>query len=203
MPKRIQYQQPEEGKNLERETRLRALMIEAQAGHKDSYQVLLSELSQLLLKFVSGMLLRFGMGSSGAQHDVLQEILMAIHTHRASYNPANKFLPWAFAIAKYKSIDCLRKMNRTHWKKTLSTEESLLDIEAQVHQSESLSHDFETLLLALNEKQKQIFQLIKVEGLSIKEVNTRTGYSESDIKVTTHRALILLKSRLQELGYES
>jgi RNA polymerase sigma-70 factor (ECF subfamily) len=45
----------------------------------------------------------------GDVEDLVQETLMAVHTRRATYDRAQPFTPWAFALARYKLID--------HWRR--------------------------------------------------------------------------------------
>jgi len=42
-------------------------------------------------------------------------------------------------------------------------------------------------LAGLPEKQQQVIKLLKVQGLSVKEVSAATGMSESSVKVTAFR----------------
>ena len=39
----------------------------------------------------------------------MPEALIAIHTRRHTYDPSQPFTPWAYAIARYKFIDYLRR----------------------------------------------------------------------------------------------
>jgi RNA polymerase sigma-70 factor, ECF subfamily len=39
----------------------------------------------------------------------VQEALLAIHTQRHTYDPAEPLTPWVYAIARYKLIDHLRR----------------------------------------------------------------------------------------------
>jgi len=54
------------------------------------------------------------------------------------------------------------------------------------------------LLQALPEPQRQAIELTKLEGLSIAEASTRTGLSESSIKVLVHRGLKRLSKLVKE-----
>ena len=42
-------------------------------------------------------------------------------------------------------------------------------------------------LASLPEKQRQVIKLLKVQGMSVKEVSVATGMSESSVKVTAFR----------------
>ncbi len=60
--------------------------------------------------------------SATEAEDLVQEALLAIHTRRHTYDPAEPLTPWVYAIARYKLIDHLR---RTHaWVADLPIEEA-------------------------------------------------------------------------------
>ena len=42
----------------------------------------------------------------------MQETPIALHTKRASWDPARPFLPWLAAIARYRWVDHLRRLYR-------------------------------------------------------------------------------------------
>ena len=70
------------------EATLSRLMIRAQAGDRGAYGVLLSECSNWLTRYFSGRI------APGLVDDLVQEVLMALHRKRASYDPARPFMPW-------------------------------------------------------------------------------------------------------------
>lgn len=179
------------------EKELAHLMALSQAGDKESYKLLLGRLQIMLKKFVDNSFRRLGLANTGGQEDVLQEILLAIHSKRANYDPTQFFLPWVYAIARYKTIDFLRK-NKVLFRSSISIDDELYNLEILASHELGTLHDLEKLLGLLPEKQSIILRLMKIEGLSIKEVNDKTGYSPSDIKVNVHRALKTLQSLMQD-----
>lgn len=186
---------------MKSETELKALMLEAQDGDKASYRQLLTEVEKLLLGYVRGSFRRMGLASAGGEEDVLQEILMAIHLKRSNFSREQNFLPWMYAIAKYKTIDFMRRTHRQQWKTLVPVEDDMLQVESLLQEQDTLHLDVDVLLSELNEKQRLVFRLMKMDGLSIEEVKKQTGFSVSDIKVTTHRAVHALRERLRKLGY--
>ena len=78
------------------------LMALSQKGDKHAYTVLLGEASNWLQRY-------FRRKVPDAQlDDLVQEVLLAIHKKRASYDAARPFLPWLAAIARYRWVDHLR-----------------------------------------------------------------------------------------------
>src|SRR5258708_15044708 len=45
--------------------------------------------------------------------DLVQELLLAIHNQRHTYDPGQPLTAWVQAIARYKLIDLLRRRSRT------------------------------------------------------------------------------------------
>ena len=179
---------------------LSQLMLKSLEGDGHSYSQLLEKVSELMEPFVARSLTKFGLSASGGHEDVLQEILLAIHQKRASFDPEQYFLPWVYAIARYKTTDYLRR-NKVSFQ-TDSIDE--LDFEFENVTTENLGNglDIQTLCEKLPHKQRDLLLLVKVEGLSINETAIKTGFSPSDVKVTVHRALKGLKKIVEDANHE-
>lgn len=184
------------------ERELAQLMRHSQAGDVDSYRRLLMRIRTLLQKYVENSFARFGLGSGGGQEDVLQDILLAIHSKRHTYDPAQFFLPWLYAVARYKLIDHLRK-NKVSLRSTVSLDDELENLETLMPLEVGVDLDIETLFESLPEKQKVVLKLVKIEGLSVDEASKRTGFSQSDIKVTVHRAIKSLQNSVKGDHHEN
>src|SRR5260370_16000474 len=90
------------------EPELRALMISGLDGDAAAHRTLLENLSSRLRGYFTGQLNRIGRGPVEAE-DLVQEALIAIHTRRHTYDRAQLFTPWVYAIARYKFVDYLRR----------------------------------------------------------------------------------------------
>lgn len=119
---------------------------------------------------------------------------MAIHSARASYLPEKPFLPWFYAIARYRMIDSMRKLGKTARREQVV--EELPDVAAPEAEDFSLGEDLEAALFALPEKQRKVVELMKISGLSVEETARKTGMSPSAVKVTAHRAYEALRRAL-------
>ena len=101
-------------------------------------------------------------------------------------------------------MDYLRKWSRTT--KNETADETILNnlvaTDSADPANEQLSESMQRALAALPEKQKSIVVMLKVDGLSVKEVAAKTGASESAVKVTAHRAYKALRKRLEAIGME-
>jgi len=180
------------------ETELSRLMRRAQDGDSVSYTVLLQKVQVMLKGFVHNSFARLGLKSYGGQDDVIQEILLAIHTKRATYDETQFFLPWMYAISRYKIIDYFRRNKKNVYSSiSLSTEDELMAFDIAIMTEFNASFDIEKLCLMLPDKQRSILMMVKLEGLSVEEVENKTGYSTSDIKVSIHRALKFLQEKVK------
>jgi RNA polymerase sigma-70 factor (ECF subfamily) len=184
------------------EIELSQLMRNSQSGDVESYRRLLIRIRAMLQKYIENSFARLGLGASGGQEDVLQDILLAIHLKRHTYDPKQFFLPWLYAVARYKVIDHLRK-NKVGLRATVSLDDELENIETLMPLDIGADLDIEILLESLPEKQRTVLKLVKIEGLSVEEASKRTGFSSSDIKVTVHRAIKSLQNGVKGDHHEN
>ena len=93
---------------LNTEAELRALMVAALAGNGNAHHALLSRLAVKLRTFFGR---RLGRNAADVE-DLVQEVLIAVHTRRDTYDPTRPLTSWVYAIAHYKLTDCLRRNSR-------------------------------------------------------------------------------------------
>ena len=178
------------------EVELRALMNASLRGDAAAYRTLLSQLSGKLRAYYKGRLARIGRSATEAE-DLMQEALMAIHTRRHTYNPAEPLTPWVHAIARYKLIDHLRRTRATMADLPIEDAEELMAQDD--HVGIESANDLTRLLSQLPDKMRQAIQSVKLDGLSVAEAASRCGMSESAVKVNVHRGLkVLVNSMARE-----
>ncbi len=154
------------------------LMAAAQAGDADAYRTLLSELAAWLRRYYARRL------PPAMTDDAVQDVLLAIHEKRHTYDPARPFGPWLAAIARYKWIDRLRSL------KAEATEPLDENIRTRGHEDSVIAGStFQQLLAELKPPQAEVIRLVKLEGYSIEEASRATGQSISLVKVNIHRGL--------------
>ena len=179
----------------QQEALLAKAMRESQRGNADAYRELLVSVRGILLLYVRRVLTRMGKRDAGAEEDLLQEVLLALHQKRHTYDSTQPFLPWLFAIARYKVIDYGRREKRRPTPVPL--EKVAEALEAPVFSDPSAASDLESLVAGLPPKSRQLLQLVKIEGLSVAEAAARTQMSPSALKVAVHRAIKTLRSQQQ------
>jgi RNA polymerase sigma-70 factor, ECF subfamily len=173
----------------EQDARLRAWMMAGIAGDSAAQHRLLGALATRL----RGYFRNRGMGPADGE-DLVQETLIAIHTKRAMYDPAQPLLAWVHAIARYRLIDRYRREKRRGVQ--VPVEDWSEALAAEMPQAGDPSRDVARLLDQLPDKQRRAIQLVKLQEKSVAEAAELTGWSQSDIKVSIHRGLKLLQKRV-------
>ena len=170
------------------EQRWAQLMTSAQAGHEGDYRLLLAEISEAV-----GRYLRVRLGGYDFVGDCVQEVLIAVHQARHTYDGRRAFRPWLFAIVRHKAIDAMRR-GRSRGREQLATAD-IAETSVSGPDSEVVSGQ---LLVGLPEGLRQALVLTKLQGMTSSEAARALSISESALKVRVHRAMGKLK-RLLEL----
>lgn len=171
------------------EARLKDLMLLSLGGDAVAYSTLLQELSGRLRVYYRR---RLGDGFSDSE-DLVQETLIAIHARRASYDRTQPFTAWAYAMARYKMIDHLR---RARVRVSISVDDCEELFAADETEPADASRDVERLLSELPGPVSEAIRLTRIEGHSIEEAAQRTGKSATATKVGIHRGLARLAEKL-------
>src|SRR5579862_1215104 len=174
------------------ETRLRNLLLQGLAGEAAAYNAFLEELAGYLRAFLRKRLGRW----PDEVEDLLQEILLAVHNQRHTYDAAYPLTAWVHAIAKYKLVDLLRRR---------ATREGLNDpldddidmLSSADGDAAEARRDLHQLLQQLPDKQRLPIIHVKLQGLSVAEAAKVTGMSASAIKVGVHRGLKALAAKIR------
>lgn len=169
-------------------------MRAALAGDEQAYRGLLSELSRALRGLV-----RKGFSGVGVPRDdvedVVQDVLLAIHLKRHTWDTEKPLGPWVIAIARNKMIDDLRRRGRRQEVSADLLEEYL---EAEDKGSGLDAHDVALVLGKLSERNREIVRAVSIEGHSAREVADRLNMSEVAVRVALHRSLKTLADTYQE-----
>ncbi|QDX28281.1 sigma-70 family RNA polymerase sigma factor [Sphingomonas suaedae] len=153
-------------------------MALAQRGDRSAYRTLLQEIYPWLHRF-------FGRRFPPMQaEDAVQDVLVALHQKRDTFEPGKPFRRWLAAIARYKRIDYLR----AHYRNNL---DALPDgIASDGHEAPVTSAIVvSTILAQLKPAQADAIRLVRLEGYSVRETSAATGQSESLVKINVHRGL--------------
>ncbi len=170
------------------------LMARYQGGDFAAATALIHRLSPQLHRFFIVQL-----ASRGHADDLLQETWLRIHQVRHTYRAGEPVLPWFYAIARHIRVDHYRKARRA-----AAREESLEEIPevaATLPPGSGRTPDLKSLLAPLPESQREVIEMLKVEGMSLEEVARATSSSVGSVKQKAHRAYQELRERLTGMGF--
>ena len=174
----------------ERETQWAALLRRANGGDAAAYDACLRDFARALRGYV-----RRGLARSGREadtEDVVQEILIAVHLKRQTWDESRPVGPWLYTIARYKMIDALRRRGS---RVELPVEDFADVLAADEGPQPGRDSDVSRSLKTLPARQREVVQSIAVDGASIGEAAARLNLSEGAVRVALHRGLASLAKR--------
>ncbi len=174
------------------EERLRCLLTEGLAGDAAAYRQFLTELTAHLRAFLRRRLARL----PDEVEDLVQELLVAIHTQRHTYEPERPLTPWVHAIARYKLIDLLRRRARSDLLLDPLDDDAELFAAADAEAAQA-RFDVAKLLDSLPDRQRLPIWYVKIEGASVADAALRTGMSVAAVKIGIHRGLKALAASIR------
>lgn len=177
------------------EAEFRHLMVAGLDGDSAAYQALLGKLSGRLRAYFKGHVARIGRGPEEAE-DLVQEVLIAVHVHRHTYDRSQPFTPWMYAIARYKFVDYLRRTKQSRKESALDEAEEVIAMDDAGAVESGI--DLDSLMAKLSPRAREVIQYVKLEGLSVREAAAKCSMSESAVKVAVHRALKALARLVKE-----
>jgi RNA polymerase sigma-70 factor (ECF subfamily) len=169
------------------------LMARAQDGDRCAYRRLLEEVTPYLHSLAARH-----RALSGETEDVVQDILLTLHSVRHTYDPSRPFGPWLLAIARRRIIDRMRKRGRIVAAETaLGPEhETIVATGPNLYALLSGRRGLYEAIEQLPPGQRQAVLLLRLGELSLKEAASRSGMSVAALKVASHRGLKALRAML-------
>lgn len=166
------------------------LMASAQAGDREAYRRLLTEITPYLRT-----LARHRHRDVRDVEDSVQDILLTVHSIRHTYDPARPFKPWLVAIGRRRIIDRLRANRRGRLRETELTEEheTFSAPETNLHEAQSDGRLLHEAIESLPAGQREAIRLLKIEEKSLKQASVESGMSVAALKVSVHRAVKTLR----------
>jgi len=174
----------------EQEHELGRLMRQAQSGDRAAYENLLRDLTVAVRGLARRRL------PVDSVDDGIQNVLLAVHRARHTYDASRPFAPWFWALAGHCLTDTWRRVDRAARREVARSDPGdLVGLSPEVRSA----HDraaVRAALAGLPERQRQVVELLKLEQLTAREVAQVLGMSESAVKVTAHRAYKRLRRAL-------
>lgn len=162
-------------------------MARAQQGDRDAYRALLDDLGPEVLAYLRRRLI-----DPQEIDDVYQEVLMAIHVSRHTYQPSRPLEPWAFAIAGHVLARQLRRSRRR------TTREMPVDVLPALPVGGDGPSCVEVwqAFARLPRRQREALELLQHADLSVDVAATRAGTTSGTFRMRVHRAHKTLRALL-------
>jgi RNA polymerase sigma-70 factor (ECF subfamily) len=163
----------------------------AHNGDKAAYSSLLKDITPYIRSVLAP-----GLANEDWIDDITQEVLISIHKSLKTYSCDYSFKSWINSIINFRKTDFLRKhyRSRSNVTTTLENPEFIKEHVTESTVSGELK-DIEKALDTLPEKHRRVFELMKIEGYTAKEVANEMDMSVSAVKVSVHRTT----KKLQEM----
>ena len=170
-----------------------ALLLRLREGDHKAFEKLFSIYSPV----ITGHLLRL-LKVPELVEEIVQDTFLSLWEYRDRIDPDRTVKAYIFQIAVNNARDLFRramhdKQLRVMFYQTVS--EGYEHIEAELAHKENKDL-LDNLLDRLPERQRKVYMLCKVEGLSYREVSSRLGISENTVNSHIKRANALLKQYL-------
>jgi RNA polymerase sigma-70 factor (ECF subfamily) len=145
---------------------------------------------------------------AGRADDLLQQTMLQIHRARGRFIAGADVLPWAFAIARRLLIDGFRRGKNERRAISLETggyeagpvEAPAVECSAdELIDRQRLARALEAELARLPESHRTAFELLKNEGLSIRQAALVLGATPTAVKLRAHRAYAALRVALADV----
>jgi RNA polymerase sigma-70 factor (ECF subfamily) len=169
----------------ERARRRRRWMQQVQRGDDDAYRALLDDIGPSLAAFLRSR-------TDGRDlEDVYQEVLLALHRVRHTYDPRRPFDPWLFAIARFVAVSHFRRQMRM--RREVTGEPAP---EAAVGDDGPGALQVSEALRGLSRTEREAIRMLQLEGLSFEQAAEQMGTTPGAAKVRGHRAYKALRRLL-------
>ena len=137
---------------------------------------------------------------SSRVEDIVQQTFENMHRARGRFIPGSDVLNWAFAIARNLVIDTGKKAGRESSADMTEDNETMgAVLAAAVAGGEELflARETSTLLVRsfgrLTKPQQEVFELVKLEGLSYQQAAATLGMTVPSVRMYAHRAYVTLR----------
>ena len=164
------------------------LMLRAQAGNGVAYKQLLEDVTPYLRALAARRL-----PAQADVEDVVQDILLTVHSIRTTYDPARPFGPWLKAIATRRIIDRLRNQYRRNAREREIFQDEDFAAEKNANGHSTDHGGLRDAVRQLSPAEQQAIHMLKLDELSLKEASTKSGLSVGALKVAAHRGMARLR----------
>jgi RNA polymerase sigma-70 factor (ECF subfamily) len=172
------------------EERWSAAMRAERTGDAAAYAWLLRDVSRALRPSIRSRVAGLGLPPADVE-DILQEVLIGLHTMRQRWDAERPFLPWVYAILRYKLTDAMRRRTRERRGRVdLSEDEWVEIVDRAAAADDSLSmRELDQALSRLPQGQRHVVEALAIDGASVRETADTLHLTDGAVRMTMHRAM--------------
>lgn len=178
----------------------RDIISRCQQGDKEAFRWVVQGHQQMVFSLALKMLC-----DDEEAKDLVQETFIRVWQSIKNYDSKKTFSTWVYTIASRLCIDRLKRTSRIV---ALPDDHLVLRRFADNSDSQQSLENKEWVSIVrmiaegLSDKQRLVFTLCQLEGLSSDEAEQITGLDAKQIKSNLYVARQTIRKRLKELGYE-
>lgn len=176
-------------------------MVRCQRGDKEAFREVVRTYQRMVFSLALKMLY-----DEEEAKDMVQETMIKVWQNMGEYDLQKNFTTWIYTIAVRLCLDRLRSMRRIvpipEDEKVLRRFASDEDTHRTLENQEWVAI-VKMLADGLSMKQKLVFTLVQLEGLSSQEVEEITGFDAKQVKSNLYVARQTIREQLKKLGYDT
>lgn len=136
--------------------------------------------------------------------DILQEVFIKIWRNRKNIYTPNTFNSYVFIITRNLLLNELRsRINNKKVKELIAQQTIAIEFSFEQSEYSDLKEKFEEAINQLPVRQKEVFLLSRIEGLSHKEIAKKLAITSKTVEYHIARATLFLKERLRNFDLVS
>ena len=178
----------------------RDIITRCQQGDKEAFRWVVQTHQRMLFSLALKMLC-----DEEEAKDAVQDTFIRVWQRIREYDSDKAFTTWIYTIASRLCLDRLKRMSRII---AMPDDEMVVRRFATESDSQRVLENQEwvsivrTMAEGLSDKQRLVFTLCQLEGLTSEEAEEITGLDAKQIKSNLYVARQTVRKRLKELGYE-
>lgn len=177
------------------------IVVRCQQGEKEAFRWVVQKYQRMVFSLALKMLC-----DEEEAKDMVQETMIKVWQNIGEYEVEKNFTIWIYTIAVRLCLDRLKSMRRTvpmpEDEKALRRFASDVDTQQTLENQEWVAI-VRMLADGLSTKQKLVFTLVQLEGLSSQEVEEITGFDAKQVKSNLYVARQTIREQLKKLGYDT
>lgn len=175
------------------------IITRCQTGDKDAFRLLVETCQGMVFSVALKML-----ADEEEAKDIVQETFLRVWLNISKYDSRRNFTTWLYAIASRLCLDHLKSRTQVV---AMPEDESVLRRYASADGQRELENRewvaiVRLLAEGLSPKQRLVFTLSQLEGLSSEEVEETTGLTAKQVKSNLYVARQTIREHLKNMGYE-